>query len=121
MRWLDLLGERARDGIKLRDGGLGAVEGRVEAGDLRQPRPRVADRADPGHIVRLMGGRQRSQRLDRREHAGIDEDGRLKGTAAMDDPVAGADEVHAGQPAQRRHQPCCRRLPVAGGGGGARA
>ena len=56
-----LLREAARQGERLRKIGLGAMEGRVEAGDLRYLRRGVHDRADGGEVVRLM---QRCERLE---------------------------------------------------------
>ena len=54
-----LLGEAARQGERLREIGLGAMKGRVEAGDLRYLRRSLHDRADGGEVVRLMQGRER--------------------------------------------------------------
>ena len=49
----------ARQGEGVGDEGMGAVEGGVEAGDLRRFGESVQRRVDPSQIVRLVQGRQR--------------------------------------------------------------
>ena len=53
------LREAPRQGERLRQIGLGAMEGRVEAGDLRYLRRGHHDRTDGGEVMRLMQGRER--------------------------------------------------------------
>ena len=49
-----LLGEAPRQGERLGESGLGAMEGSIEAGDLRDFRCGLKDRADRSEVVRLM-------------------------------------------------------------------
>ena len=63
------LTEAPRQSERLSQIGLGAMEGRVEAGDLRYLRRGLHDRADGGEVVRLM------QRRERREFGEIIENG----------------------------------------------
>ena len=64
--------EPARQGEPVGELGMAAVEGGIEAGDLRQVGLDRGDRADAGEIVRLMQRRERTERLEPGEHRRID-------------------------------------------------
>jgi hypothetical protein len=63
------------------------VETRVEAGHLRQARPRLRHSPDRGQIVRLVQRCQGHECLEFGEHRVVDAN-RLRAIAAMHDPVA---------------------------------
>ena len=67
-----LVVERARQGIAVRMRRPSAVEGGVEAGDLRHPRIELHREADGREIVGLVQRRQRLERRQPVEHRGID-------------------------------------------------
>ena len=60
-----------RQGEHLGHFGLGAVEGRVEAGHLRQIRDALQRTADRSQIVRLMQGGQRNEGFQHLQHLRI--------------------------------------------------
>ena len=84
--------EPARQGEPVGELGMAAVEGGIEAGDLRQLGLDRGDRADAGEIVRLMQRRQRAERLEPGEHRRIDAHRRRVVDAAMHHPVADAEQ-----------------------------
>jgi hypothetical protein len=65
-------GDGARQGEQLRDFGLAAVEGGVEAGHLRHAGQRGAERVDAGQVVRLVQRRQRNEAAQFVDHGGIE-------------------------------------------------
>ena len=83
-----LLIECLRNGEMVRDRGMAAVEGGVEAGHLGQLRQASAQDLDRGEIVGLMQGRQRDQGLDPGNDRIVNEDRCGEASAAMDDPMA---------------------------------
>src|SRR5205085_1904780 len=84
------LAELAREREHLGELGLAAMEGGVEAGDLRDVRRPFRDRGDGGEIVGLVEGCQRAQRFQFAGDPGVDPDRLGKARAAMDDAVAGS-------------------------------
>ena len=77
---------------------VGAVEGRVEAGDLRQPRLRLAQRADRGEVVRLVQRGEGDQPLERGEHRLVDQHRPGVLRAAVDHAVADGEQRLAREP-----------------------
>ena len=67
-----LVVERARQGVAVGVLGVAAVEGGVEAGDLRQVGVDRRDEADGGEVVRLVQRRQRLERGQPGEDVGVD-------------------------------------------------
>ena len=84
--------EPAGQGEPVGELGMAAVEGGVEAGDLRQVGVERGDRTDPCEIVRLMQGRERAERLEIGEHPGIDAHRCCVMDAAMHHPVADGEQ-----------------------------
>ena len=100
-----LVVEGARKGVAVGVLGVAAVEGGVEAGDLRQARVDRRDDADGGEVVRLVQRRQRLERGQAGEDVGVDAHRAVEVGAAVDDAVAdGAelDAAEAGEPAAQR-------------------
>ena len=71
---------------------MAAVEGGVEAGDLRRRRERLHRRLDAGDVVRLVQRRKRDQRPQLREHRRVDEYRLDQVRPAMNDAVAHGDD-----------------------------
>ena len=91
---LDALGRvlaRQREG--LRHGGLGAMEGGVEAADLRHVRHQHGDRTHRAQVVRLVQRRERHEGVERAQHGFVQARGRAVVLAAVHDAVAGGDDV----------------------------
>ncbi|MBB5763377.1 hypothetical protein HNR01_003009 [Methylorubrum rhodesianum] len=88
-----LPGHLPRDREELRDLRLRAVEGGVEAGDLRQVGELLPDDADRLQVVRLVQRRQRHQPFQGVEHRLVHPHGRRVGETPMHDAVA-----HGGEP-----------------------
>jgi hypothetical protein len=89
-----VLGHRPRDCVKLRKAWPGSMEGVVEAGNLRQLRELVCDRADRREVVRQVQGKERDQLFDIGDDIVIELYGRDVRLAAEDDPVAGGEHPH---------------------------
>ena len=102
----------------LRDLGLAAVEGGVEAGNLRQARQAPADDPDRFEVVGLMQRRERHQRLERLEDGVVDQHRAGEGLAAMHDPVSDRGELASllmlPQPGDEVQQRLLVPEPVAG-------
>jgi hypothetical protein len=94
-----LLGEAARHRERLGEIRLGAMEGRVKAGDLRNLRRSVHDRANWGEVVRLMQRGEGLQLDEVIEHGLGHPDGSVIVDAAVDHPVA---ESGHGPPLEQR-------------------
>ena len=90
----------ARQGKLLRESGLGAVEGGIEASNLRQVRRRSGDILDRREIVRLVEWRERHQRGQRGHDIGIDPDRCGEGRAAMHHAMA-----------ESLHRPAAQKFP----------
>ena len=89
---------------ELGDLGLRAVEGRIEARDLRQVRPVAADEADRLQIVRLVERCERNVLVELREHGIVDQRGTAEIHAAMHDAVANGGKRAAVQMPARPFQ-----------------
>ena len=79
--------ELRRQRESLGDVRIRAVEGRVEAGDLRELRRTLEQ---PGHgrqVVRLMQGRERDEALESLDRLGPDPHRRRELQTSVDDPV----------------------------------
>ncbi len=87
-----LLRQLPRDGEGLCLPGLVAVEGGVEAGDLRQLRMRLRQRADGGEVVRLVQRGERDQTVQLIQHGGGQQHRGGVADAAMNHPVTGGDQ-----------------------------
>ena len=106
----DALGiEMLGDGVMIGDGAVLAMERRVEARDLRQPRPVDHDRPDGRQIVRLMQRRERDVALEAVQHVFRHKNGLIEFRAAMHDAMADRDRMDVklvAQPRARRVQRC---------------
>ena len=80
-------------GVVVRDLVVIAVKGRVEAGDLRQCGKSGKQSADWRQIMRLMQGRERSEMLQTRDHAMIDQHGPVVIGTAMHDAMADGQRI----------------------------
>ena len=98
--------ELLRDGVAVGELGVAAVEGGVEAGDLRQPGPAGADRADRRQVVRLVERGERHQRLELLQERVVDQHRGGVVRAAVHDPVADRDR----RGAQVLEQPAAEHL-----------
>ena len=87
-RVVELLRQREH----LRERRVGAVERGVEAGDLRQLRRALQQRADRREVVRLVQRRERHELLELRHDRGVDADRRGVVGAAVDDAMADRGE-----------------------------
>ena len=67
---------------------MASVEGRIEAGNLRQLRLPRQNRAYGGEVVRLMKGSERYQALERLHDLCGHQNGRAVVRTAMDNPMA---------------------------------
>ena len=86
------LAEVARQGESLGETRLGAVEGGVEAGDLRDLRRSFHDRAHGGEVVGLMQWREWLQLGELGEHSFGHPHRSAVLDAPMDNPVAEGDD-----------------------------
>ena len=84
-------GETTGQGERLSQIGLRTMEGRVEAGDLRNLRRRLHDRVDRRKVVRLMEGRERFEFREVVEHGLCHPHRRGIVKTAMDNAVTKAD------------------------------
>lgn len=76
----------------LGDGWLAAMEGGIEAGDLRHFRQQGLQGTDAGDVVRLVQGRQRNETVQVFQYLTVN-NGRLRvKIAAMDDTMANGDD-----------------------------
>ena len=90
----DALGmEMLRDRVVIRDGGVLAMEGRIEARDLGQPRPVRHDRPDRRQIVWLVQRRERDIAFEAAENLVCDYNRLIELRASMHDPVADRNRV----------------------------
>ena len=98
---LVIIGARQREGVG--DEGMGAMEGGVEAGDLRYRRERLHRRLDSGDVMRLVQGRERDELAELGQHRGVDHRRLGQVQPAMDDPMPDCDD-----PARKADafQPC---------------
>ena len=96
------LGESTRQSKGLRDVWLAAVKRRIEAGDLRNMRSGVKDRADWGQVMGLMQRRQRLQLCQRLQRVTIQANWGVESHSAMDDPVSDPRDRGARDQACRR-------------------
>ena len=78
----------ARQGVGVVDEGMGAVEGGIEAGDLRNRRKRFHRRLDSGDVVRLVERRKRNEGAQFHERSLIDQDRLGIIRPAVDDAMA---------------------------------
>ena len=90
-------GQFARQGELLGECRLAAMEGGVEAGDLRQVRGCFQNRRDGRQIVRLVQWRERHELPELGEDGCVDPRRRGVGGSAMYDAVAERQHVPAGQ------------------------
>ena len=104
----DALGvEAMRDGVMVRERVMVAMKRGVEAGDLRQRRKILQQRADRRQIVGLMQRRQRGEALEARHDGGVDQDRTGVVRPAMDDPMPDGQRVDTklvSQPGACHHQ-----------------
>ena len=98
--------EVLRDRVVIRQRMMRAVEGGVEAGDLRKVGRACAERMDRREVVGLMQRRQRRVALEVREHLVVDHDRLVVSRSAMNDPMADGDRLEL----LRRAQPGSRDL-----------
>ena len=96
----------ARQAEHLGDGRLAAMEGGVEAGDLRYFGQQGLQRPDAGDIVRFMQGCQRNETVQVFQYLTVN-NGRLRvKIAAMDDTMADGDDfpvrMTGGKPFEQR-------------------
>ena len=90
----DALGmEMLRDRVVVGDGGVLAMEGRVEARDLGQPRLVQHDRPDRSQIVRLVQRREGDIAFEALENLLRDNNRPIEFRASMHDPVADGNRV----------------------------
>ncbi|CFN72128.1 Uncharacterised protein [Bordetella pertussis] len=94
---VQVLGQRVAVGQRR----VGAVEGRVEAGHLRDVRPALADHADGRKVVGLVQRRQRGEIVQLRQHVVVDQHRRIVLGAAMHHAVTDG----AGRAAQVAAEP----------------
>ena len=78
----------AGQGVGVVDERMAAMEGGVEAGDLRRRRERLPRRLDAGDVVRLVERRERDQRPQLRERRLVDQDRGGVIRPSVDDAVA---------------------------------
>ena len=71
---------------------MAAVEGRVEAGDLRLSGKGADRRLDAGDVVRLVERRERDELAQLGEHRLVDQHRRGEVGAAVDDAMADGDD-----------------------------
>jgi len=90
-------GEIARQGELLRQRRLRAMEGGVEAGDLRHRRCSRCDRLDRGEVVRLMQRRKWHQPGECLDHSGVDQHWPSELGAAVNHAVPEGDDRPASQ------------------------
>ena len=105
----DALGsEPARQRERGGDLGLGMMESRVEAGDLRQSGVKLCEGVDGGKVMGLMERGQRNEAAQLGGHRRIDQDRRSIKRSAMHHPMSGRDQLMVKivgfQPAQQRGQ-----------------
>ena len=86
-----LFGEAARKGESLGKIRLGAMERRIEAGDLRNLRRKLHDRANGRQVVRLVQGRERRELAEVVEHRLGHAHGTCVLEAAVDHAMTEAD------------------------------
>ncbi len=93
------------------------MEGGVEAGDLRQVRPRRGDGADRRQVVRLVQRRQRHQRVERGQQRVGDARGARVVRAAMHDAMADGEQAirrrDADPPSRAAPRAASRAFPAA--------
>ena len=82
-------------GIAIGRRGMAAMERGVEAGDLRQLRKALADRADRRKVVRLVQRRERHEALELRDHLVVDQNRLRVDRPAMDDAMPDGGKVDA--------------------------
>ena len=82
----------AGQGVGVVDEGMAAMEGGVEAGDLRRRRESLHRRFDAGDIVRLVERRERNERRKLGERCVVDQDWRGVIRPSMDDAMADRDD-----------------------------
>ena len=82
----------AGQGVGVIDEGMAAMEGGVEAGDLRRRRECLHRRLDAGDIVRLVERRERNERAQVGERCFVDQDRRGVVWPSMDDAMANRDD-----------------------------
>ena len=102
--------EAFRDRVMIGDGTVAAVEGGIEAGDLRQVRKAGEKDADRRQVVGLVQRRQRHVTFEIGEHVAIDPDRPVILRAAMYDTVTdcrGHKFLRLAQPSAGAEQ--CRR------------
>ena len=93
-----LVVEGARQGVAVGMRGVAAVEGGVEAGDLRHgPGRSPSTRRIGGEVVRLVQRRQRLERGEPGEDVGVDQHGAVEVGAAVHDAVADGAELDAAE------------------------
>jgi hypothetical protein len=85
--------ELLRNRVMIREGAMTAVEGCIEAGDLRQARKSIQNRPDRRQIVGLMQRRQGDVLLQIGEHAVIDQDRSIVLGTAVDDPMSDRNRI----------------------------
>lgn len=79
----------------LGDGWLAAMEGGIEAGDLRHFRQQGLQGTDAGDVVRLVQGRQRNETVQVFQYLTVNNCRLRVKIAAMDDTMANGDDFPA--------------------------
>ncbi len=112
-----LFREFARQGEGLNFPCMRAMEGRIEAGHLRQRRLPAADRTDGRQIVRLMQRRKRREAVEFFQQRVRDEDRLGVFRPAVHDAMADSRELPAAERFRRHDDQHMRRLVVIDGSG----